>query len=140
MTLTRFGEIKRNIKLRNNDEAKSRYQEVYNPAYKFDLSYKALVENTNTISVKADKNQVIDGSSWPHYGYSEARSGIFGRLYPNNKFAKGGQTVICMYSGRFRICAYMHRQNIYNHKKQGWSAAGPYKIYILQCDFLEIIS
>ena len=90
--------------------------------------------------MKADKNQVIDGSSWPHYGYSEARSGIFGRLYPNNKFAKGGQTVICMYSGRFRICAYMHRQNIYNHKKQGWSAAGPYKIYILQCDFLEIIS
>ena len=47
MTLTRFGEIKRNIKLCNNDPAKIREQEGYNPAQKFDLRYKDLVENTN---------------------------------------------------------------------------------------------
>ena len=43
MTLTRFGEIKRNVKLCNNDAAKSRYQEVHNPAYKSKLPHKALV-------------------------------------------------------------------------------------------------
>ena len=37
MTLTSFGEIKRNIKLCNNDAAKSRDQEGYYPACKFDL-------------------------------------------------------------------------------------------------------
>ena len=54
MTLTGFDEIKRNIKLCNHDAAKSRDQECYNPAYKFDLTYKALFENNNAISAKAD--------------------------------------------------------------------------------------
>ena len=81
MILTRFGEIKKNINLCNNDAAKSRDQEGYNPAYKFDLPHKALVENTNAISAKADANQVIGESSWPHCGYGEARSGICGKLY-----------------------------------------------------------
>ena len=44
-----------------------------------------------------------------------------------------------MDSGRFQIRAYMHRQELYNQKKQGWSAAGPYKLYILQCYFLEMV-
>ena len=49
MKLTRFGEIKRNINLCNNNAARSKYQESYDLAYKFDPPYKALVTNTNTI-------------------------------------------------------------------------------------------
>ena len=71
MTLTRFGKIKININMFNNYAAKSRYQEGYNPAYKFDLPYKALFANTNVISEIFDEDQVIDKSSWPHYGYGE---------------------------------------------------------------------
>ena len=82
---------------------------------------------------------MIDESSWPHCGYSEAGSGICVRLSQNKNFAKGGQTVLCMDSGRFRIRMYMHRHKLYNHKKQDWSAAGPYKLYILQCAFLEMV-
>ena len=62
MTLTRFGEIKRNINLCNNDTENIRDQERNNPAYKFDPQFKALVENTNTTSAKYDENQVIDES------------------------------------------------------------------------------
>ena len=46
---------------------------------------------------------------------------------------------MCMYAWRFQIRAYMHRHNLYNHKKNGWLAASPEKIYILQCDFIEIV-
>ena len=98
-----------------------------------------LVANTNTISAKADENQVIDEPSWPHCGYGEAGSGICGRLYQSKKFAKGGQTVMCMYAGKFQIRVYTHFQNLYNHKKQGWPDASPYKLYILQCDFMEMV-
>ena len=49
MTIPSFGEIKRNIKLCNNDAANSRDQEVYDPAYKFDSPYKSLVSNTNSV-------------------------------------------------------------------------------------------
>ena len=95
-----------------------------------------MVENTNAISEKSDENQVIDKSSWLHCGYGEAGYRICGRLSKNKKFAKGGQTVLCMNYGRFQIYTYMHLHKLYNHKKQGWSAAGIYKLYILQCDFL----
>ena len=140
MTLTRFGEIKRNINLWNNDAAKARYQEGYNTAYNFYLPYKDLVVNTNTISVKDDENQVIDESSGPHCGYGDAGSGIFVRLYQNNKCEKGWNTVMCIYYGRFQIYMYMNHHKLYNHKKQGWQDAGPYEHYTLQCDFLEMIS
>ena len=123
----------------SNDAENSRDQEGYNPAYKYDLSYKALVANTNSISDNYDKNQVVDDSYWPHCGYGEDGSVICGRLSQNKKFAKGGQTVMCMDAGRFRILLYIHRHKLYNHKKQSWSAAGPYKLYIFQCDFLEMV-
>ena len=45
-----------------------------------------------------------------------------------------------MDAGRFQICEYMHYHKLYNHKKHSWSAAGPYKLYIIQCDFLEMVS
>ena len=46
---------------------------------------------------------------------------------------------MCLGSGRFRIREYMHHQKIYNHKKQGWSAEGPYELYIPQCSFIEMV-
>jgi hypothetical protein len=62
------------------------------------------VSNTNAISLKADENQVVDETSWPHCGYSESGSVVCGRLSQNKKIAKGGQTVLCMDAGRFRTC------------------------------------
>ena len=78
---------------------------------------KYLVANTNAISAKDDENQVIDESSFPYCGYGEAGSVICGRLFQKKKVGKGGQTVLCMDSGRFQIRVYMHRHKIYNHKK-----------------------
>ena len=119
MILPTFGKNKRNINPCNKYPAKSKYQEGYDPAYKLDLPYKDLVENTNTISEKAEENQVIDESSCPYCGYGEAGSGICGRLSPK-QFAKGGKTIMCIESGRLQIRAYTHRHN------QGWSDAGTY--------------
>ena len=122
-----------------NYAEKSKEWEGYNTSYTFYLPYKALVTNNNVISEKDNENQIIDDSSWPHYGYDEAGSRICGRIYQNNNFSKGGHTVLCMDYGRFWIRACMNCHKIYNHKKQVWSALGPYKLYILQCDFLEMV-
>ena len=107
-TLPIFGEIKRKIKLCNDDAANSRHQNGYNTTYKFDLPYKDFVSNTKSISVKTDNNQMIDKSSWTRCGYGEAGSEICGRLFQKKNFEKCGQTVLCMYAGRFRIHVYMH--------------------------------
>ena len=91
MKLTRFGETNRNIKVCNNDSEKSRYKKKYDPAYIYDLPYKALVSNTNSMSEKYDKNQVIDESSWPHCRYGEDGSGIYGRLYLKKNLLRVGR-------------------------------------------------
>ena len=91
MTLTRFGEIKRNINLCNNDATKIRYQEYYDPAYKFEIPYKALIANTNEISEKYYGDQVVDEFSWPHCGYGESGSVICGRLSQNKKMQRMGR-------------------------------------------------
>ena len=127
------------IQLCNKDAEESRDQEVYNPAYKFDLPYKVLFANTNAISEKTDDNQVINESSWPHSGYVETGSVICRILSQNKNFSKGGFTVLCIDYGILRIFVYMHFHNIWNHKKQGWSASGPVELCILQFDFLVMI-
>ena len=105
MTLRRFGEIDRNIKLLNNYADKSRDQEGYNLTYRFDLPYKDLVANTNSISAKYDMNQVIDESSWPHCGYGESGYRVCVRISQNTNFEKGGNKFLYMDAGRFHIYA-----------------------------------
>lgn len=142
MTLTRYGEIKRNLKLCNNDTAPKRSQQGYNPGYKYDLIYKAIVHNTNAITLKADETQVIDETTWGHSGYGESKTGITGRLR-NKKVSKGGQTVLIMDRGRKRIRAYLHRSKIYNElfpeSKRGWSANGPFEIKHLADQLLKMV-
>ena len=52
MTLTRFGETNRHIKLCNNNAEDSRYQEGYYPVLKVYLLYKDLVAKIKSISDK----------------------------------------------------------------------------------------
>lgn len=131
MTMTRYSEIKRFLKLCNNDGNPKRGEDGYDPSYKYDLIYKAIVHNTNAISKKADETQCIDETTWMHSGYCEAGAGITGRLR-NKKVSKGGQTVLMMDRHRFRIRAYLHRSKLYGElfpdKTKEWSANGPYEL------------
>ena len=68
---------------------------------------------------------MIDESSRPHCGYSEAGSGICGKFSKKKKFSNGGQLVMCMDIGRLQIRAYIYIHKQYNHRKQGSSTAGP---------------
>ena len=132
ITVTRYAEVKRNLKLCNNSECPKRGQPGYDPGYKYDLIWRCIVDNTNAISKKADETQVIDESTWGHAGFGETGTGITGRLR-NKKVAKGGQTVLMMDRHRMRIRAYMHRSKIYNElhkstKTSEWKANGPYEL------------
>ena len=80
MTLTRFGEIKRSMKLNFNETAPKRGQPGYNPAYKYDLIYKTMVDNTAAITKYADDNQTVNETTWGHAGYGEKGTGLSGRL------------------------------------------------------------
>ena len=106
MILTWYAEIKRHVKLCVNGIAPKRGERNYNPAYKYDLIYKAIVFNTNSILHKADENQVIDETTWGHRGFGESGTGLTGRLR-NKKVSKGGQTVLMMDRHHLRLRAYI---------------------------------
>ena len=128
MSLLRFGEIKRFIKWWKNTEARKRGEVGYDPAYKFDLPYRVLVDNTNAIITKADDDLTFDETSWPHYGYGEAQSGICGRLSQNKKIVNGDQTVIWINAYQYvRPRAYIHRHKLHDKKAGGFTQSRPYE-------------
>jgi hypothetical protein len=51
-----------------------------NPAYKYDMIYKVLVNNVAAISKYADLDQTGDKTTWGHGGFGESGSGLVGRV------------------------------------------------------------
>jgi len=132
MTLTRYAELKRHIKLCVNGLATRRGEINYDPAYKYDLICKVIVNNTNSISL----------TTWGHRGFGESGTGITGRLR-NKKVSKGGQTVLMMDRHRLRLRAYMHRTKIYDElyqeEKNGWTRNGPFELKCLSDKLLQMV-
>ena len=142
MTLTRFGELKRNKKLCLNQAAPKRDQPGYDPAYKYDLPFKVFTHNTNAISKKADETLAADETTWGHGGYGETGSGICIKL-TGKKVSKGGQTVIIMDWSRFRPRAYIHRHKLYHiiypDDKAKWSKNGSFEMFYLCKQLLTMV-
>jgi hypothetical protein len=104
----RFLQIKRVIKLCNNDISPKKGQDGYNPAYKYDLIYKTIIHNVNAITALAELDQTGDETTWGHGGFGEAGTGIIGRVGDKPGKTKGGQIVLCSDVHRIRPRGYMH--------------------------------
>jgi hypothetical protein len=119
MTHSRFLQLKRTLKLNDNDYDKNNED----PAKKFDLIFKTIVHNTNVLTGKADLDQCMDESTYGHAGYGPAGAGLMRRLV-GKKVAKGGQVVLCSDVGRNRIRAYCHRHKKHEPYGIGWKREG----------------
>ena len=69
MNPSRFKELKEALKLCHNGSEPKIGQDGYDPGYKYDLVYRAMVHNTNAITLFTDKNQTMDETTWGHAGY-----------------------------------------------------------------------
>ena len=131
ITATRWHEIKRIYKLCNNDTAPKRGEDKYDPAYKFDLIYKVIVNNVNNITKHASLDLCGDETTWGHAGYGEAGSGITGRIMNKPGISKGGQIVVVTDSNRIRPRAYRHRHKLHKMPDE-WTLSG-------QCEVRDIV-
>ena len=123
ITATRWHEIKRIYKLCNNDTAPKRGEDKYDPAYKFDLIFKVIVNNVNNITKYASLDLCGDETTWGHAGYGEAGSGITGRIMNKPGISKGGQIVVITDSNRIRPRAYIHRHKLHT-MPDNWTLTG----------------
>ena len=76
MRHARFLQIKRCIKLNNNEATPKRGESGYDPAYKYDFIWDVLVHNVNAISKSAGQDLAGDETSWGHQGYAETGAGL----------------------------------------------------------------
>ena len=93
MSLTKFGELKRSMKLCHNTSELKKGQPGYNPSCKYNLIYQTIVHNTNIITKYADKYQVVDETTWGYADCGELGSRLTGRLM-NKKVNFSRQTII----------------------------------------------
>jgi hypothetical protein len=123
----RWLQIKRCIKLCNNETAPKRGEPAYNPAYKYDMLYNVLIENLNAITAEAELDLSGDETTWGHGGFGEAGSGLIGRILNKPGITKGGQIVMISDVHRIRPRAYMHRHKLHT-KPPGWTQQGPFEV------------
>jgi hypothetical protein len=91
-------------------------QECYDPAYKYDFSYKVLCHNVNAIITKrCDLDMCGDETSWGHQGFGESGTGIVGQILCKPGISKGGQTIIISDVHRLRPRAYVHRHKCHEY-------------------------
>jgi len=69
MTLSRFLQLKRYMKLNNNSVEKPRTSPDYDPCNKYDMIFKVLCHNMNYCTLKADLDLAVDESTWGFAGY-----------------------------------------------------------------------
>ena len=82
------------MKLCNNKDALKRRDTSFDPAYKFDLIYKAIVHNVNAITKWSNLEQSGDKTTWGHGVFVEKGSGLTVCITVKPGIIKGGQIVI----------------------------------------------
>ena len=122
---SRWLQIKRVIKLCDNNFAKKRGEPGYDPAYKFDYIWKCLCHNTNFNTDKAPLDLSADETSYATGAMGPKFAGMIVVLH-NKKVSKGGQAVVAIDHCGCRIRAYCHRHKMHpKFDEEGWTAEGP---------------
>ena len=95
-------QIKRVINFFNNKDARKIGDTNYDPDYKFDFIYKAIVHNVNAITKWANLDQLGEETTWGNGGFGERGSGITGCITRKPGISKGVQIFITSDVGIFR--------------------------------------
>ena len=128
ISLQRWHQLKRILKLNNNDRAIKRGEEGYNPCYKYDMIYDVIIKNTIAITKKGGLDLTGDETSWGHQGYGEKGGGNLFRVVGKPGISKGGQTVIVSATNRIRPYWYQHRHKFTKRYGPGFNAEGPSEV------------
>ena len=83
MTLHRWSQLKRIFKLCNNDAAKKPGDDLYDPAYKYDMIYNTIVHNVIAVTKNGELDITGDETTWGFQGFGEKGAKIVDRI--NNK-------------------------------------------------------
>ncbi|CAJ1953548.1 unnamed protein product [Cylindrotheca closterium] len=128
LSLYRFRQIKRIIKLNDNAKSKPRGHELYDPAHKYDMAYRVVVANCNSLTLYAESDLCCDEMTWKFMGYGEG--GVVRRIVGKPGVTKGGQVVMTSDASCCRPRAYVHRHTLH-HRPTGFAKQGPNEVRMI---------
>jgi hypothetical protein len=117
ITHTQWQQIKRVMKLINNQSSPKHGEEGYNPAFKFDMLYDVLISNLNVVTRYAKSDQCGDKTTWGHGDYGKAGSGLAGRIMRKPGITRGGQIVVISDVSRCQPRAYVHHHKLHKRSR-----------------------
>ena len=127
ISLDRFVQLKRILKLNDNSTSKKKGEEGYDPCYKYDMIYDTICSNVRSLTSHAELDLTGDETSWGHQGYGERGAGNLFRVVGKPGISKGGQTVLVSATNRIRPYWYQHRHKL-NPKFDGMNQKGPCEV------------
>jgi hypothetical protein len=133
-----FLQMKRVVKLCNNLIATKRGEAGYNPAYKYAMIYKVLVNNGNAISKYADLDQTGNETTWGRDGFRDTGSGLVGCVCNKSDKAKGGQIFLTSNVHWIHPRVYLHWHKLHD-KPVGWNAMGQIELGLLMEQLEKIV-
>ena len=115
--------------MNNNDTAKKRGEEGYDPSYKYDMIYRTIVENVLALTKDGELDLTGDETTWGFQGYGEKDAKVVFRVSGKPGITKGGQTVIVCATNRIRPYWYQHRHSLNKrYDEKGFTAEGPAEV------------
>eukprot|EP00957_Ditylum_brightwellii_P210743 15365340-Ditylum_brightwellii.AAC.1 len=127
MSYIHFLQIKCTRKICNNDSAKKKKEDGYNPAHKYNYIYDTIFPNVNAFTCYVDLDLCGDVATFEHNNYEEPGSGLVGQVRDKPSITKGGQIILIFGVSRVRPHAYLYHHNL--HKlPPGWTVKGQYEV------------
>ena len=93
--------------MNNNDKSPQRREEGYDPAYKYDIIPRTIVDNVIALTESAEYDLTGDETSWAHLGYGKSGMNLVKRIMNKPGVSKGGQAVILSAANRIRPYWYI---------------------------------
>jgi len=113
MSVTRWLEIKRAIKLNNNLLATKFGEPGHDPCQKRDYIYNVICHNTNALTKKACLDLCGEESTWLFGGWAGKDTGVIQRNLEKPGGSTGGQLALVTDVDRVRVRAYIHRHKLH---------------------------
>ena len=133
MSLRRWLDIKRVMKICDYTQEKKRGEPGYDPTQKYRKIWDVQVANLNQFIKKGGSDITIDETTWANASYADVQQKLRGK-----KVSKGGQHTLCLDAQSRYIYAYTPRHN-YFERKPPFTAEGPAEIKRLLDDIHPLV-
>ena len=111
----RWLQINRCIKLNKNNNSNKIGEDIYNPAYKYDMIWYVIIHYVNSMPKRCGLEKYRDETSWGHQGWVNANSGLTFNIMSKFGVRKGDHIVLVTNVDHVCLISYVFHNKVHTH-------------------------